>query len=96
MLKSIENVEDLFELANPSKIKTAKPFMKECEEGEAELLISDALDWHAINTKVEQKKEIRKIINTKKIDQELFPPCIKLIMNGLLVTAPVGCNKIIS
>ncbi|MFH0837042.1 MAG: hypothetical protein V1870_02850 [Candidatus Aenigmatarchaeota archaeon] len=73
------------EQANPLKVKNAKPFFKEADENEAESLISDALDWHAVNTKFE-KKEIKEPIkreNTKRIGEEFFPPCIKLILAGL-------------
>ncbi|MBI4895333.1 MAG: hypothetical protein HY831_02455 [Candidatus Aenigmarchaeota archaeon] len=71
-------------MANPLKVKSTKTFFKDCEDGEADILLSDALDWNTINTKVEQKKEIpKKQLSTKKVPEEFFPPCIKLVMNGL-------------
>ena len=69
--------------AKIENVKKYQAFFKECEENEAELLISDALDWYSMNTKVEQKKEVKKFVSTKVISEEYFPPCIKSIMGGL-------------
>lgn len=53
------------------------------EEGEATDLITEAIDWFAARKKEEVKKEIKKMTFDKKITEELFPPCIKLAMNGM-------------
>lgn len=70
------------EMANPEKIKTDVKFLVNKEDEATEFLIK-ALDW-----KAKQPKEIVKpkplVIKSKKpIPEEYFPPCIKLILNGL-------------
>ena len=68
--------------ARPENITEATLFFREAEENEAEYLISDAMDWFSINTKKDVKKKwIKKNISTKRIDEDLFPPCIKLILS---------------
>ncbi|MBI5073501.1 hypothetical protein HZA99_06815 [Candidatus Woesearchaeota archaeon] len=70
------------EQAMPEKIKKeAEPFFKG-EENEAENLLSDALDWFAMQKK-EAKVEKKKIVWEKRVPEEFFPPCIKLILGGL-------------
>ncbi|MBI5332676.1 MAG: hypothetical protein HZB65_03825 [Candidatus Aenigmarchaeota archaeon] len=73
------------DMAKPDRVKSAKPFFRQAEENEAEMLVSDALDWHAVNTKFEKPKQSKEIKQpmTNKIDEEFFPPCIKLILAGL-------------
>jgi len=51
--------------------------------GDATSLITDAMDWHALRKKDEPKKEAPKIRWEKRVSEELFPPCIKLILGGL-------------
>lgn len=52
-------------------------------EGDATDLLTDAIDWHTVRKKEEPKKEVKKINWEHKIPEELFPPCIKLILAGL-------------
>lgn len=79
-IKDIKNFSP--DTAKPDKIKTGNEFFV-YEENQAENLIIDAIDWHA-----SQKKEVRtkpkRIINWEhKIPEEQFPPCMKLVLNGL-------------
>jgi len=69
--------------ASPGKIKTAEEFFAG-EENEAADLLTDAMDWYATVKKEKvKKKPLQKINWEKKIGEEYFPPCIKLIMSGL-------------
>lgn len=85
------------EQAHPEKIKEVLPFMlKEKPTPEAHELFTKALQWW--NQKEREKTEKEKFDNTifsaekkgtdfqeiqEKAPQELFPPCIKLILLGL-------------
>lgn len=71
--------------AEISQIKVNLGFLDQGNEGEAELLVSEALDWWM---KKRRKEEIRKetkkmFLQTKKIPESMFPPCIKKILKGL-------------
>jgi hypothetical protein len=80
--KEIDKFEK--EQALPEKVKVEKSFLKNISSPEAEALVIEALDWAAKQPqpKVEIKKKVR-IKPTKPIPEEFFPPCIKLILNGL-------------
>lgn len=52
-------------------------------EGDMTDLLTDAMDWHAARKKEPEKKEVKKIIWEHKVPEELFPPCMKLILAGL-------------
>ncbi len=69
--------------ARPEKIETETEFFVS-EENSAESLFLAAMDWHAMRKK-EKKKETEKprIQWEKKIGEELFPPCIKLVLSGM-------------
>ncbi len=71
------------EMAKPEKI-TVKELFFNGEENEAESLLLDAMDWYATVRKEKIKKPPqRKVIWEKKIPEELFPPCMKLILAGM-------------
>ncbi len=55
------------------------------EKEEAAGLLLDAIDWHAQNKKEQkQKPDIKKIPKIEnKITEEHFPPCVKLMLEGL-------------
>jgi len=62
-------------------IEKAERFFKG-KENEAASLIMDAMDWYAtVKKEPVPKRKITKWEN--KINEELFPPCIKLILSGL-------------
>ncbi len=72
------------ENAKPEKIEVKESFFNG-EENEAESLLLDAMDWYATIRKDKETKKIpqRKMIWEKKIPEELFPPCIKIILSGM-------------
>ena len=79
-------VEDLknfkIEDAKPEKVKTGIDFLVN-KEGEATQLLLQALDWKSKQPK-EVVKEVRIGQKTKRpIPEDMFPPCFKLILNGL-------------
>jgi hypothetical protein len=79
-------IEDLKQFkpedAKPEKVKTNIEFLIN-KEGEAAELLLQALDWKSKQPK-EIIKEVRIISKSKKlVPEELFPPCIKLILDGL-------------
>lgn len=70
-------------MAKPEAVKV-KEFFKG-EENEAEGLLLDALDWKTMNEKevVKKKKPMKIKSYDKKISEEYFPPCVKLILKGV-------------
>lgn len=83
------NAEDLKnfapELAQIKNINVSENFFKG-EENEAENLLIDALDWQSLQKKEEivAKKAPRRIDYERKISEELFPPCMRVILDGLI------------
>jgi hypothetical protein len=72
--------------ADPLKIIEPKPFMPNCEEGEAKDLLIQALDWGRENApKEESKKYDGAALDLKgiTITEEMFPPVIKKILEGI-------------
>jgi DNA primase catalytic subunit len=69
--------------ADPLKIKL-KNFLPDSEEGEASELLIHALDW-AKKEEKKPKKFSGKSINIKNltIKEDIFPDCIKKILNGI-------------
>jgi hypothetical protein len=70
--------------ADPLKIQI-KPYMPECREGEAQELLTQALDWFKDKTpqKEEHKVSEFKPIQIKNISDKNFPPSIKQILLGV-------------
>ncbi len=79
-----ENIE-AFERnqASPNLVKTDIKFLDGFEENEAELLVTEALDFQSRNKVVEVKKPFKEVEFKGRIGQETFPPCVKLIAEGL-------------
>ncbi len=73
------------EAAAPEKVMSSqKRVFIRGEENEAEALLIDALDWAAMQKKAEKRKEVKKpVVFERKIEEEFFPPCMKLILSGL-------------
>jgi len=68
--------------ANPEKVKTDVEFLVNKEDEATELLLQ-ALEWKSKQPK-EIVKEVRIGFKSKTpVSEEFFPPCIKLILNGL-------------
>lgn len=82
-LDRIENFN--IELARPENVKPDPDLMFiRGEKNEAELLVIDALDWAAVKLKAETPKRKKQYTNSgKRIGEEMFPPCMKLALNGL-------------
>jgi len=80
--------------ANPFKIKI-KDFYPSAQPGEARNLLLQALDWKEQNkqkensikkfqaTEMEKLKPDYKQVSIPKPTEELYPPCIKLVMKGI-------------
>jgi len=79
-IESLNNFK--IENFRPEKIKTGIEFLVNKKEEATDLLIK-ALEWKSKQPK-EVVKEVKIGIKTKKpILEEFFPPCIKIILNGL-------------
>jgi len=71
------------DMAKPEKVKISEDFFMG-EENEAESLLLDAMDWYAtIKKEVKKKPPVRKTVWEKKIPEELFPPCMRIILSGM-------------
>jgi len=78
-----ENLKDFKpEFAKPEKVETNVKFLINKKEEATELLLQ-ALDWKAKQPRVEIRKVIRRPRMKRPIPEDLFPPCIKIIMSGL-------------
>ncbi|MFB6088242.1 MAG: DNA primase small subunit domain-containing protein [Candidatus Aenigmatarchaeota archaeon] len=71
--------------AKIENVKAENDFFKEVKDGEATTLLTNALDWEGRTKKDKSsnKKERRKIKSDKRIPKKRFPPCIKLILDGV-------------
>ena len=76
-LKSFKSDE-----AKPENVKAELPFLVN-KEGEGTELLLAALDWMGKTSVEEKPKLIRKIQLSAPVDEQYFPPCIKLIVAGL-------------
>jgi len=65
--------------------KSTVQFIKQPKGHEAETLLLEALDWNAVHGEHERRTEAPKkeFKYEKKIPEEYFPPCMKLILAGL-------------
>ncbi len=70
--------------ASPNLVKPNIRFLEGFEENEADLLITEALDFQNRNKLVEKVKKPFKEIEFKgRVNKDVFPPCIKIISEGL-------------
>ncbi len=71
--------------AKPDLVKAEIKFLDGFQENEAELLVTEALDFHGRSKTAEgkPKKPFKEIQLKGKVGQDLFPPCIKTISEGL-------------
>ncbi len=78
--------------ANPDSVMISNiPFLDDSKTipGEAEKLLKESFEFNPIIETEEEEKKIKRafaIVNeevTKKIPEELFPPCIKIILQGV-------------
>jgi hypothetical protein len=76
------------ELSKPDKVvkmKDVQPFFLS-QQGCAERLVTDALDWWALQkkeTRITPRTDVKREKFEQKISEDNFPPCIKLILAGL-------------
>lgn len=75
---------DMAKPENVVKLKELQPFFV-TETGCADGLMTEALDWWAMQKKEEERKPIarREIKWEQKMSEDVFPPCMKLILAGL-------------
>ena len=79
-----ENLESFRpEDSGPEKIKASLGFLDLGEEGEMELLVTEALDFYNKTKPLEKLKQRKRAEITTAIKPDIFPPCIKLISAGL-------------
>ncbi|UCD02927.1 MAG: hypothetical protein JSV63_04050 [Candidatus Aenigmatarchaeota archaeon] len=69
--------------ASPDKVRFIRPFLGKCEPGEADMLITEAVDWSVKNRKEAVKRAKREFVFKKPVPVELAPPCVHNIMKGL-------------
>jgi hypothetical protein len=71
--------------ADPLKheIKVRAGFLDSRKTGEVEMLVAETIDWSSRRRKKEEKKAIYRERITEAVPQELFPPCMKNIQDGL-------------
>ncbi len=70
--------------AEPNKFKATLGFLDAGAEDEAGALVAEAMDWQLKNKKtVSQAARNVEIKFSHAVEPEHFPPCIKLIMEGL-------------
>jgi hypothetical protein len=73
--------EDADPLANAIKMKSK--FLDSWEENEADMLVAETIDWISKRRKQEKKRAEYTERITEAVPQELFPPCVKNILQGL-------------
>lgn len=73
--------------ADPMKIDGTRNFMPEVAKDEASELLMQALDWHREKTPGDESQEKRnsdfKPVKIEKLSDEMFPPSIKKILEGI-------------
>ena len=71
--------------ADPLKhdIKVRNRFLDSPEANEAEMLVAETVDWLSKRKAREEKKAVYRERLTEAVPAELFPPCMKNILEGL-------------
>jgi len=64
-------------------IKVRNKFLDSAEENEAEMLVAETIDWSSKRRVKEEKKAVYMERITEAVPKELFPPCMKNILEGL-------------
>jgi DNA primase catalytic subunit len=81
------NIKELDEFekehARPKGLRVRRLFLQPGEPGEASALVAEASDWWSIRKKREVAAIRRRVRPAGKIPEELFPPCIRGISQGL-------------
>ena len=71
------------EMAAPGRIKADRGFIRECQPGEAEVLLIKASEWHSKRVRQERKSPAKRFTIRKTVPEKHFPPCIKSVLSGL-------------
>lgn len=72
------------EEADPEEIEEGRKFLKDANRGEAKDLVVDALNWKSEQKeKKEEREEVEEIKPENPVQKGRFPPCIKLILEGI-------------
>ncbi len=69
--------------ASPGKVRFIRDFLGKSSPGEADMLVTEAVDWHAKHEKKVVRKARRDAVFKKAVPLELAPPCVKKILDGL-------------
>lgn len=69
--------------AHPDLVKVRNGFLENGRPGEADILVAETIDWWTMKQVAERRKFERRVRLTKAIPEELFPPCVKNIKEGL-------------
>jgi len=81
------NFRDLEEFqkehANPKGLKVRKLFLQPGEEGEASALLGETVDWWALRKREEKRAVPQRLRSTERVAEDVFPPCLRNISNGL-------------
>jgi len=64
-------------------IKVKQRFLDSAEANEAEMLVAETIDWYSKRRAREDKKAVYRDRITEAVPEELFPPCMKNILEGL-------------
>jgi len=71
------------EQASPLKVRLIRGFMDRWEEGEASLLVTEAMDWAGRMKIGTERKGGRNFVPGKPVPLELAPPCVRNILAGI-------------
>lgn len=71
------------DMADPRKVKVRERFPGGAEKDEASGLLAEVIDWSAKREKKAKAVARKEFELDKPVPKELFPPCVKLILQGL-------------
>ncbi|MBI4021630.1 MAG: hypothetical protein HY369_05285 [Candidatus Aenigmarchaeota archaeon] len=69
--------------ADPATVQVSARFLERGEEGEADALFAEGLDWFAKRKQEQRKPGGKRTGLTKKVPESMFPPCMKTILLGI-------------
>ncbi len=69
--------------AHSDLVRVRERFLDKGKPKEAEILVTEAVDWWTRRQIAERRKFQRRVRLTRAIPQELFPPCIQNISDGI-------------
>jgi DNA primase large subunit len=69
--------------ASPDKVRFVRDFLGRSEPGEADMLVTEAVDWSVKNIKQTVARKRRDFVLKKAVPLDLAPPCVQNILKGL-------------